>query len=224
MFWNRKQSQVGLMGEYLAVERDSSLLGTDGTEESPTTGKVSFANRWVPRSMLILSFVALVPALAMGAVILDVSHKAPAGLAEGLGNAIALGLLAVVTPIASLVGCVCAVVGLGYLAFVRRRFGRMLAVMLALNAAASAVPYLYSQVHRCNKAAPPVVRTVRSGDIERVQSILRGRESPAQPNMKGYLVLQTAVHDSRIDTIRAIVAAYAKSNRAQVARRWPAGL
>jgi ankyrin repeat protein len=170
------------------------------------------ADLWAPRLMLILSLLPLVACAAMWLAVWHIiSH--PEGGFGGLAQGLALLGLAQWIMLLSTLGAVFALVGLLWVAVVRRRLGTLLALLLLLNLAAGPMPAIYSYVRGYYAANPPLVRAVKSGSMDRVQSVLSTHDITVEPDQEGYMALRTAVKQGRMNIINALVAAYAKSNK-----------
>jgi hypothetical protein len=110
------------------------------------------AGRWVPKTMLVLSFVGFAASagiwLSIWYLASQVTHLGlqPHGGLDALPLTFMGLMMLFCIGGASSAGCVFALIGLGYLAIACRRFGRLLAVCLVLNAAAGPLPLLASAI------------------------------------------------------------------------------
>jgi hypothetical protein len=163
--------------------------------------------------MLILSLLTALACALMWLAIYRIRAEPNKGFA-GLGAGFAIMGLVYFIQIAALTGCGFALVGLGYDAFVRWRFNKLLSLSLALNALGGPVPYVYFSIRSMGQANPPLVRAVTSGSAQRLQELLSLRVIPPEPDQEGYLALVAAAEAGRMDMIDALATAYAKSNRA----------
>jgi hypothetical protein len=182
---------------------------------SPRLGNV--VNRWVPKSALILSSVALLGCAIIWLMLLGIFFCAEKpGTGGGFGN-LGLALLAmsltVLVIILASVGSVLGLIGLVYEAIAGRRFHRLLALSLALNALAGPIPFLSVWVSHQIRMNPPLLLALRSGDLKRVQSILSSYETPPERDPGGSSALGAAVEANRMDMIDALVSAYTRRHR-----------
>lgn len=136
MAWNHKQRQDSLARATIAAE---GTIAHQATKIGPLT----FVQRCVPRTTFVLSLVTFLACVGMWVWIgiLDFTHQPGQGLPD-IGAAILLLTLCIFGLIASSVGCILALIGLGYLAVACREFSRSLAILLALNVLAGPVPLL----------------------------------------------------------------------------------
>jgi hypothetical protein len=181
---------------------------------------VNTANRWVPRSMLILSLVALLGCaiILVTLVVVGTQAKAVAGQGlAGLGSGFLMMVLMFYLVIVGSVGSILALVGLIYEMVARRRFHRLLAILLSLNVLAGPIPLLYSWVSLQIRLNPPLLRAVKSGDLQRVQSILSSYKTAPEPGTGGASALGAAVEANRMDMIDALVSAYTRWHQNVVA-------
>ena len=96
---------------------------------------VGFVARWGIRFTLILSFLTfLLCVVGLSIFWFWASHQNTSGLG-GLGVALVMFHVGVVDMFITSAGCLLAAIGLGIEAFARRRLGRVLTLLLALNAA-----------------------------------------------------------------------------------------
>jgi hypothetical protein len=144
-------------------------------EELPSR-RGNVVSRWVPRSTLVLSLLALLGCAVIWLILLGMFYSAEkAGAGGGFGNLghamLAMGLMVLLIILAS-VGSILGLIGLAYEAIASRRFHRLLALSLALNALAGPIPLLCVWVSHQIRMNPPLLRAAKSGDLQRVQSIL----------------------------------------------------
>ena len=132
-----------------------------------------------------------------------------------LGRLFYVLCLAVPTVIASVVGAIIAIIGLSYVSFAEKRFGRAFGSSLALNIAVVAVPVLWVFASHWYEERISLVRAVESGSVRRLEYVLSWRTAPPHPD-EAHRSLNAAVRAGKIEMIDLLVGEFWK--------KWPNAL
>lgn len=178
-------------------------------EESRRVG----SPRWGVHLLTVLSSLTFLLALVgLSLSLLWASRQNTSNLG-GVAVALAMVFAGLLDLCVTSVGCLLATIGLVVEAFARRRFSRLLALLLTLNAAVGPIPLLFVNVVEYCRKNPLLVRAVTSGNTAWTQSLLSTRTIAQKPDWEGYLALKAAVNEGRLDMVDALVTAYATADR-----------